>query len=274
MQSGDADAAIKEFQVAIHLHPDDSGFQGNLGTAYLQKTDFAAAISQFRVALKLDPEKASLHHDLALALKLSDDLPAAVAEWKEAIRFDPNLADAYYSLGVTLWQSGDFPGAAEQLRQAIQIRPDYAEAYYTLGTVLKQMNQLPGGGGGLARKRFASIPISPALTPRWRQFCGNRATAPAPPPKARLAPRSSTGQTNLQSARFATNSGRRLLTAGDLEGAISQFRTAIRVMPSYALAHYELGAALSQKGLKDEADGEYKKAAELDPHLVTPVTQK
>ena len=41
-------------------------------------------------------------------------------------------------------------------------------------------------------------------------------------------------------------------------------------MPSYALAHYELGLALSQKGIKDEAKREYRKAAELDPHLAPP----
>jgi Flp pilus assembly protein TadD len=52
-----------------------------------------------------------------------------------------------------------------------------------------------------------------------------------------------------------------------------QFRSAIRVMPSYALAHYELGSALRQKGIKDEAEKEYRKAAELDPHLAPPTPQ-
>jgi len=36
------------------------------------------------------------------------------------------------------------------------------------------------------------------------------------------------------------------------------------------MAHYELGLALSRKGQKEEAIGEYRKAAELDPHLATP----
>ncbi|MGA9511289.1 MAG: tetratricopeptide repeat protein, partial [Candidatus Sulfotelmatobacter sp.] len=79
-------------------------------------------------------------------------------------------------------------------------------------------------------------------------------------------------KTDLQSATFATNSGRRLLNAGDLDGAVSQFRAAIRAVPSYALAHYELALALSQKGLRDEASGEYRKAAELDPQLAPPAS--
>jgi Flp pilus assembly protein TadD len=41
-------------------------------------------------------------------------------------------------------------------------------------------------------------------------------------------------------------------------------------MPAYAIAHYELAKALTQKGLKEEAANEFRKAAELDPHLTPP----
>jgi Flp pilus assembly protein TadD len=73
-----------------------------------------------------------------------------------------------------------------------------------------------------------------------------------------------------QAATFATNSGKRLLTVGDVEGAISQFRTATRMAPNYAPAHLELAIALSRKGDKAESEQEFKKAAELDPKLKRP----
>jgi Flp pilus assembly protein TadD len=123
------------------------------------------------------------------------------------------------------------------LRQAIRLDPDFAGAHTTLAAVLRQL----GDSAGAAAESKAGAAIVDQ-------------------------------KNNLQAATFATNSGRRLLTAGDLDGAISQFRTAIRVMPSYAMAHYELGLALSHKGLEEEAGGEYRKAAELDPQLVPPVT--
>jgi tetratricopeptide (TPR) repeat protein len=179
------------------------------------------------------------------------------------------LADAYYSLGVTLWQSGDFPAAAGQLRQAIQIKPDYAEAYYTLGTVLKQMNNLPEAADALRQAikldpDFAGAHTTLAAVLRQQgDTTGASAESKAGAAMARQ-------KTDLQAATFATNSGRRLLTAGDLDGAISQFRAAITSLPSYALAHYELGLALRQKGLKEESGTEYRKAAELDPHLAPP----
>ena len=54
-------------------------------------------------------------------------------------------------------------------------------------------------------------------------------------------------QTNQQAAVLALRSGERLLNAGDLEGAISQFRAAIGAAPESAKAHYKLGLALKEK---------------------------
>jgi Flp pilus assembly protein TadD len=64
------------------------------------------------------------------------------------------------------------------------------------------------------------------------------------------------------------------LNAGDLEGAISQFRAAINSSPNYAAAHFELGMALRQLGKTEEAHEEFRKATELDPRLTPPRSQK
>jgi protein O-GlcNAc transferase len=156
---------------------------------------------------------------------------------QQAIQIQPHYAEAYYTLGTVLKQMNKLQEAADALRQAIRLDPDFAGAHTTLAAVLRQL----GDSAGAAAEGKAGAAMSKQ-------------------------------KTDQQAATFATNSGRRLLTAGDLDGAISQFRAATRSLPSYALAHYELGLALSQKGLKEEASAEYKKATELDPHLVAPVS--
>jgi Flp pilus assembly protein TadD len=57
------------------------------------------------------------------------------------------------------------------------------------------------------------------------------------------------------------------MNAGDLDGAISQFRSAIAAKADYAQAHFQLGLALRRKGEREESDKELRRAAEIDPRL-------
>jgi len=90
----------------LQIHPGDSGYQGNLGAAYLQKADYAAAEAEFSSALSASTDNQTLHYNLGLALKLQDKLPEAVSELRAAEAIDPSQPDSPYTLGVTLWQMG------------------------------------------------------------------------------------------------------------------------------------------------------------------------
>jgi protein O-GlcNAc transferase len=165
-----------------------------------------------------------------------------------------------------LWQKGDFPEAAEQLRSAIRVKPDYAEAHYTLGTVLKQMNQLPDAAAAL-REAIRLQPDFLGAHTTLASVLRQMGDTDAANKESRAADAISKEKTGLQAATFATNSGKRLLNAGDLDGAISQFRNAVRLAPTFADAHLQLSVALTRKGQKAEAEQELQRATELDPQL-------
>ncbi len=137
-----------------------------------------------------------------------------------------------------LKQKGELQDAAAALREAIRLQPEFAGAHTTLGTVLRQL----GDAAGAAAEGRTGMEMA----------------------------KQKTGE---QAALFATNSGRRLLNAGDIEGAISQFRVAINSSPNYAAAHFELGMALRRQGKSEEAREEFQKAAALDPRLTPPLSQ-
>jgi len=170
---------------------------------------------------------------------------------------------------VTLWQQGDFSAAADELRAAIHAKPDYAEAFYTLGTVLKQQGHLPEAASALRE----AVRLQPEFAGTHTTLAGvlrqlGDSEGAAAESKAGLE--IGKEKTNQQAALFATNSGRRLLNTGDLEGAIAQFQSAIRAVPNYAAAHFQLGLALKRKGEGEEAAREFQKAHDLDPRLVPP----
>lgn len=135
-----------------------------------------------------------------------------------------------------LKQQGKLQDAAASLQEAIRLQPDFAGAHTTLSSVLRQL----GDEEGAARER-------------------------------RLGTQISKDKTNMQAATFDTNSGKRLLGLGDLEGAISQFRVALGLVPDYAPAHFHLAEALQRKGQSEEAKREFQRAAELDPRLKPPL---
>jgi tetratricopeptide (TPR) repeat protein len=179
------------------------------------------------------------------------------------------LADAHYTLGVLYWQKGEFDKATGELQKAIQGQPNYAEAHYTLGTVFKQQGKLPEAAAEL-REAIRLQPDFAGAHTTLAAVLRQQGDAQGAAEEAKAGAKMAASSNSLQAATFSTNSGKRLLGAGDVDGAIVQFRSAIVSEPNYAAAHYQLALALNQKGQKDDARKEFQRAAELDPHLTPP----
>jgi tetratricopeptide (TPR) repeat protein len=62
------------------------------------------------------------------------------------------------------------------------------------------------------------------------------------------------------------NLGNALYSKGDMDGAIAEYRTAIRLQADDAAAHYNLGLALEMKGDRLAALDEIEIARKLDPN--------
>jgi tetratricopeptide (TPR) repeat protein len=59
--------------------------------------------------------------------------------------------------------------------------------------------------------------------------------------------------------------GRALAQKGDLDGAVSEYRIALRMAPSYADAHYSLAVLLAKKGDRSGAITELRETLRLKP---------
>ncbi|MCM2358564.1 MAG: tetratricopeptide repeat protein [Geobacteraceae bacterium] len=121
---GLADQAIKQFQTAISLKEDYADAHDNLGVAYGKKGWLDQAIEEFRIALQINPAYAETHYNLGLAYRSMGMLDKAVTEYQAALRLEPGNADVHNNLGAAYWQMGLADRAIEEMETAVRLKPD------------------------------------------------------------------------------------------------------------------------------------------------------
>jgi len=87
----DWDGAIREYQEALRLKPDNAEAHNNLGNALQAKQDWEGAVHEYREALRLKPDDAETHNNLGNALQAKRNWEGAVHEYREALRLKPDL---------------------------------------------------------------------------------------------------------------------------------------------------------------------------------------
>lgn len=274
VQTGDAKDAISFYLRALTLTPHDATLREDLGVAYLQQSDLDHAIEQFRAGLNSDPGDAYLHYDLGLALKLKDNPSAAITELVSAEKLAPQLPDPPYTLGVLYMQLAQFPQSQAELEKAIALRPDNGDAWALLGNIYKQLDQLPKAIAAL-QHAIQLLPNQPSPHITLAAILseeGDHAGAVAERKKAAELSRAAVSR---QRANFALDSGKALLSRGQLAQAIVQLQTAVDADPTFVEAHMALANALAQQGRSADAAIERQKAQQLraSSSLAGPSTQ-
>ena len=171
---------------------------------------------------------------LGLAEKARGELDSASAWLERACAADPDSAVARFYAGEVYYNRGLNDAALGALREAIARNPDYAEAHYLLAFVYGDMGQHEAARESTKR----AIALNPTLA------------------KA---------QANLALERFSEG-GRREEAPPRRRppesGAVSRRSIGPQSVPGAALAHFNLGLALRQKGYHQEALREYHLALE------------
>jgi len=134
--------AMAEYRTALRLSPDYPYAHLNLGIALLPDPGrLPEALAHFETAARLMPGDAVAHDLLGMALaKIPDRQTEAVAEFETALRLDPDLADAHTNLAIALAGiPGRMPEAIEHLAAVVRLTPGSAAAHFNLGYALAQI---------------------------------------------------------------------------------------------------------------------------------------
>lgn len=176
--------------------------------------------------LRVDPDCAFCHN--AMGRALAEEAPVqAEHHYREALRMNPTHADAHNNLGILLMEQGRLDQALPHLTQAVALEPDNGVMHFNLANAL--------GILGRADEAFEHYELA-AAAPSWK------------PPAA-----------------LFNNWAYLLITEERFAEAAEKARTAIRLDPAYAEAHYNLGVALLRIGRQEEATASFAASIRCRP---------
>ncbi|MBZ5684872.1 MAG: tetratricopeptide repeat protein [Acidobacteriia bacterium] len=134
----DLDGAIREYQEAMSLRPEDATANNALGAALVARGNAARATEFLRKAIQLRNDYFDAHYNLAFALAGQDDFAGAAKEFQLALGIRPDDAGAEANLGVALAQLGRFKEAKAHLQRALEIDPEQPVAKENLEALKRE----------------------------------------------------------------------------------------------------------------------------------------
>ncbi|HEU0186138.1 MAG TPA: tetratricopeptide repeat protein, partial [Blastocatellia bacterium] len=145
VMKGRLEEAVKEFQTAGELSPEDALPQVALGLALIQLDKHSEAIALLRRQSERHPKDPRVSWLLAEALNRSGVQPGseedkeAISALEKSIQLDPRLPQSHALLGKILLRRGEVARAAEQFEKALELDPEDMTTAYQLAQALQRM---------------------------------------------------------------------------------------------------------------------------------------
>jgi tetratricopeptide (TPR) repeat protein len=146
---GDRDNAVKEYQAALQLRPNDAELHESLGEFYLDGRSDSDAQSELQEALALDPSRTKTLYLLGRLYVLENENDKAVPLLKRALQLQPNLNEASGLLGTAYVRMGQYANAVPTLERAAPL-DHYGNIHYQLYVAYRKL-----GKADLAQKALA-----------------------------------------------------------------------------------------------------------------------
>jgi tetratricopeptide (TPR) repeat protein len=140
---GDPRMVLEEALAAHDVKNDPANFEAhyNLAAMLQGRGRLENAIKEYEAALRLRPNDAVANNALGAALLANGQPRPAADALSDALASRPDYFDAHYNLGNALAQLGDMEGAAQQFRMALQKQPNDANAEANLGSALAELGR-------------------------------------------------------------------------------------------------------------------------------------
>ena len=149
---GDSEDAVKEYQAAIQLGPDEAELHESLGEFYLDNHADQDAQQELAKAVKLDPSHTKAFYLLGRLYVLDNQNEKAVPILERALEIQPNLNAASALLGTVYIRLGKFAEAVPPLERAAPL-DHMGNIHYQLYQAYRKLGQNELAEKALARSQ-------------------------------------------------------------------------------------------------------------------------
>ena len=225
----DFPAAGRTLEGAVARGIDSAPIYALLASVYEKSGHVENAIPAMRLAIQRDPQSEVYRFTYGMLLTSVLAPEAAVIRLKEAIEAFPRSARLRLALGIAHFKAGRNDEAAQTLRQAIELDPKVATAYAYLG-----MTYVETGQYAEAIKQYERALAVNEQLGVVNFLIADVLVKQAPPDNARIE---------------------------------TQLLHAVKLEPSFALAHLALGKLYFRTNRLEEAASELERVIKLDANL-------
>nr|MDO8082566.1 tetratricopeptide repeat protein [Candidatus Freyarchaeota archaeon] len=143
VDKGKYEEAIKFYDKALKINPQDVVALTNKGTALDQLGRYEDAVECFDNVLEINPKDAEAINNKGSSLIKLNRYEEAIECFNEALTINPNNFVTHYNKGIAQGKLGKYEEAIRSYDATIKIVPDYAIAIYSKGaTLLNLASQL------------------------------------------------------------------------------------------------------------------------------------
>lgn len=129
---GRAEEAVKEWEEAYSLDPNDPIPLMNLAAIKFQTQKFREAITFWEKVLEIDPNSDEPYLHIGTAYLKQHNIEEAIQAWQIILKRKPLHPEALINLGTAFYQKGDLEGAIEVWQKAEQLSRENPKIHYNL----------------------------------------------------------------------------------------------------------------------------------------------
>ncbi len=140
----DLSGAMKDFNKAIQINPNNDNVFYNRGIAKAELNDLNGAIDDFNMAIKNNPNYVGAYINRGNTKKELNNYEGALKDFNKAIEINPKHSFAFYNRGFMYYDLNNFEEAVKNYNKAVEINPKYSKAYNNRGLTKINMGDFAG----------------------------------------------------------------------------------------------------------------------------------